>query len=460
MDALPGTTMDAVLSASTTAAALTSTVTSAVGTVAAAAATGATEAQLRAEGALKDAEARESTPELNAQAAVAWDAHLNLPSEQDPMVDKMMQIVRRAALGLTSDNATRFSEMCEFVSLGCFCAVSFALKLLGLKRNTFPFDWVRTSLEGIIHCLDVQFEDFLTYSTYSMQGQCFVYGGTRWGGSFWHHNLEAPVTREDMSRRVARFYGQGSVPACTPRVFVRVVNSTREVTCMVRLRERLRRALPEAQEVFLLLVIDLQAVPGPMAIAGPEGHGLLFYSIPEKETQTSLAPQGFESFRLCSESYARAIAFAVKHWAGERGQEDVRMFADLNQLSASLEQFDGGDPARELFVPRKFYGQQLDAFPGRAAMQRLISRMQVHMFVIPENLNAMVPFQAECFGKSLRITLPVGTCSGHYLHLFLNDGLLSASVSVLANGQMIAIGPATVEENVTAQRALDVYGAA
>ena len=43
-------------------------------------------------------------------------------------------------------------------------------------------------------------QDFLTYSTYNMVDQHVVFGGTRWGGSFWHHNLEAPLTVEDMTR--------------------------------------------------------------------------------------------------------------------------------------------------------------------------------------------------------------------------------------------------------------------
>ena len=46
----------------------------------------------------------------------------------------------------------------------------------------------------------MQPQDFLTYSTYNMVDQHVVFGGTRWGGSFWHHNLEAPMTLQDMTR--------------------------------------------------------------------------------------------------------------------------------------------------------------------------------------------------------------------------------------------------------------------
>ena len=43
----------------------------------------------------------------------------------------MMQLSRRAALGLTSDQVTAFVASCEFISLGCCCAVSNALQFLG-----------------------------------------------------------------------------------------------------------------------------------------------------------------------------------------------------------------------------------------------------------------------------------------------------------------------------------------
>ena len=49
-------------------------------------------------------------------------------------------------------------------------------------------------------------QDFLTYSTYNMVDQHVVFGGTRWGGSFWHHNLEAPMTLHDMTRTDSFFF--------------------------------------------------------------------------------------------------------------------------------------------------------------------------------------------------------------------------------------------------------------
>jgi len=447
-----GAAMDAVLSAGATAAALTSTATatSIAGTVAtAAAAVGATEAQMQAEVALKDQAPMEAgSPKAPPQSAVPWDAHLDNPTDVDPMVSKMLQLTRRAALGITSESVGNFMETCEFISLGCFCAASNALQLLGLKRNSYPFDWVRSSNEGIMHCLDMQFEDFLTYSTYLVQDQYVIFGGTRWGGSFWHHNLEVPVTRHDMTRRVNRFFGRGNVPACTPRFFVRCVNSTREITAALRLRKALREALPEAQEIYLLIIVDLQAVDGPMVISDQDEEGLLFYGITETETQHSLG-QGSQSFRLCSESYARAVAFAIKHFCGESKPQELQTFDSLQKLCSSCVQFDGGDPARELFTPRKFYGQDLDmdvVMGATPQLPNLFAKMRVQMFLIPDNIDTSLPFQVEVFGKSLKCMLPPGSCGGCWLHLCLNEGVLSASATSTVDGQTVPLGPATVEE--------------
>mmetsp|Transcript_129532 Transcript_129532/g.415270 ORF Transcript_129532/g.415270 Transcript_129532/m.415270 type:complete len:135 (-) Transcript_129532:224-628(-) len=105
-----------------------------------------------------------------------------------------------------------------------------------------------------------------------------------------------------------------------------------------------------------------------------------------------------------------------------------------------------GDPGRELFTPRKFYGQPLQALAGESEMEHLFARMRLHMFLLPANLDASVPFPVEVFGKSLRISLPSGTCGGCSLHVAFNDGVLSANVFTMASGQVVQIGPAEIVE--------------
>jgi len=459
MDTTPA--VDGVLSPETTAvagaatvAAVASTATSTVGVVAAAAAAtvaaGTADACLRVDGGASVMDPlvptpAEPTPKAAFPTAAAWDAHLDNPPNVDPKANEMMQMAHRGALRLTTDKVQKFVDSVEFISLGCFCAVSNCLQLLGLKRNTYPFDWVRSSTEGIIHTLDMQFEDFLTYSTYNIKNQYVVFGGTRWGGSFWHHNLEVPLTKSDMERRISRFYGRGNVPARKPRFFVRVANSSREINASPRLREALCEALPEAEDVFLLTIVDVQSATGPLVISGTQGHGLLFYAFSEVETMQAMNA-GADSFKRCSETYAKAVAFAVRYWAGEDTLEQVYTFPSVKQLCAACEQFDGGDPGTDLFTPRKFLGQSLGEFSLGGQMPNLLAKTRTQMCVLPQHVNPYLPFHFECFGKRLLIKLPAFACAGNILQVMLHGAVLTASVSTMWQGQLVPISSAEVEE--------------
>ena len=48
----------------------------------------------------------------------------------------------------------------NFISLGGWCGTKIALKDLDYLEPSFPFDYVRSSIEGIIDCLQ---NDFINY---------------------------------------------------------------------------------------------------------------------------------------------------------------------------------------------------------------------------------------------------------------------------------------------------------
>lgn len=363
----------------------------------------------------------------------AWDAHLETPFGPDCAPERVAQ--RWISLGLNTENVKTFCSSCEFVSLGCLCAVSNGLQFLGLKRNSYPFDWVRSSLDGILNCFDSQFSDFLTYSTYTQNGQYVVFGGTRWGGSFWHHNLETPVTKEDMSRRIRRFYGLENVASSTPRFFVRAVNSTREINMAQRFKRELSHVLVGDQRIFVLLIADMQETEQAMTIAGDED--LLVYSIPESVTVSNLN-KGADAFRSCTETYAHAMAFAIKFWSGEDVRHHVTSFQSASDISNAMVQFDGGDPSRDLFMPRKFYGQQMEVI-SNIALPNLLAKTQTQVFVLPQEFQASLAVQV--FGKSLKVHLPDGCSVGDVLYISLINQVLSGIVS---SGAAVALEQRTV----------------
>ena len=140
---------------------------------------------------------------------------------------------RRSMLGLDTPAANGFIQEQEFVSLGCYCATTFGLQLLDLRKKAYPFDWTRTPLHGIQRCLDTGFQNFLTYKAWRPTNQHPIFLDSEWGGSFWHHNLQDPGTQAVFSRRIERFLALGDVPCDCPRVFIRLVNHTGELCPLV-----------------------------------------------------------------------------------------------------------------------------------------------------------------------------------------------------------------------------------
>jgi hypothetical protein len=277
---------------------------------------------------------------------------------QEAWLSLEAQANRRISLGLVAEGhptaAGEFADASEFISLGSYCGVARALQAIGVKRFAYPFDWVRSPIEGIIHCLETSFHDFLSYSVCRNEGQRgMLYGSSRWGGSFWHHNPEMPQTREDFTRRIERLYGfrKEDVPVSKPRVFVRAVNSTRELDAVVQLHCTLQRLLPKAN-VYLLVLIDLQGETGTLQL---KGHDKIIFC---RVNETLFADNGRHwTMQAESEAYAEAIARACSIWADSNS--DVQTVSNLEALGSVCEQFDGGNPATDLFFPMRFRGQEI-----------------------------------------------------------------------------------------------------
>eukprot|EP00930_Biecheleria_cincta_P058355 TRINITY_DN44195_c0_g1_i1.p1 TRINITY_DN44195_c0_g1~~TRINITY_DN44195_c0_g1_i1.p1 ORF type:complete len:463 (+),score=66.41 TRINITY_DN44195_c0_g1_i1:36-1424(+) len=395
----------------------------------------------------------ETGPTAITSPLVAWDAHLDNPSLNCTFAPEAMGQEVRASLGLVDECIDSFLEKCEFIGMGCYCAPSFALQLLGLRKNSYPFDWVRCSLNCILNCLDSKFEDFMAYSTIQVIGQYTVFGSTRWGGSFWHHNLEAPNTSVDMVRRIRRFYGLGEVAASTPRVFVRVANTSQEVNSILQLRNKLQETLPESQQIYFLLILEYQNERGPAVVSEPAAQNMFFYRFTEEDFRLVPAA-GRHPLSVCGQRYALAIATAIKWWAGRYPPgEAVRGFSSMKDLASVCDQFDGGNAARELFAPRRFYGQQLQIFPDASqqtpCMQRLIACTQQQSFVLPVGVDVSVPWQVQCFGKFLQVKLPAFATPGLVVQLWLHNGQLVGALASCNAGESQCLGQIPVEERNT-----------
>lgn len=295
---------------------------------------------------------------------------------------------RHERLGLSGPTAAAFLQNCEIVSLGSYCAVARTLQCVGLKQFAYPFDWVRSPMEGVIQCLETKFEDFLTYSTTFEEGNETIYGGSKWGGSFWHHNPDSAQTQHDMSRRVERLFGLAEVPASRTRVFVRAVNSSAEIEDSVRLRRALCRALPQAK-IYLLVLVDRQDVSGPIGVSHRDGDGLLVCRIHESVWSAG----GKWTMQKQAEAYAEALAFAIRLWAGEDGLASrVQLVPDAKTLSQVCDDTEGTDPASQFWLPKRVQ--------GKCANHNQDSTTQVSSATMPQNCPDAKQLQAPFAGPS------------------------------------------------------------
>lgn len=281
------------------------------------------------------------------QQAPAIQADIEKMTKADPHFTVERQRARQQLLGLHAGAAQTFIEESEFVSLGCFCGISSALGATGMRKSAYPFDWVRSPVEGIIQCFDSGFADFLTFSSYRVEGQHEGFLSSRWGGSFWHHKPYDLKVREEFNRRIERMLGLGNVSPMKTRVFARAVNSTRELDAIHALYQSLQRALPQAN-VYLIVLIDMQDVKGPLRVKGESEH-VLFYRIHKGMWD----PSNTADIHKVDGPYSEALAFAVHYWTGlERCKAEVTEFDNISELSSFCQQFDGGSAATELFAPK------------------------------------------------------------------------------------------------------------
>ena len=93
----------------------------------------------------------------------------------------------------------------EFISLGGWCGTKLALKGNGYDRASYPFDYVRSSIEGVIDCIQNNFANYFpkdlvrnqNYKTYEPFIGKYI--------GFYHDDLHDENTIQSFKRKINRF---------------------------------------------------------------------------------------------------------------------------------------------------------------------------------------------------------------------------------------------------------------
>mmetsp|Transcript_58774 Transcript_58774/g.137214 ORF Transcript_58774/g.137214 Transcript_58774/m.137214 type:complete len:327 (+) Transcript_58774:87-1067(+) len=180
-------------------------------------------------------------------------------------------------------NGDELTKSIQLVSLGCYCGVKASFQSIGRGSEHMPFDWMRTSLDGLLHFIRSDFAGFFNYVSgpISIPGQtCVLYRGYQ--HSFWHDNPTDPAMVSKYERRMDRF---NSIDGDARKVlFVRAVCDTKEVARAPELLHELKEAF--GRQCMLLMVMDFQhRMHGP--VQTPAHPDILWYWNPPEAHKDS-----------------------------------------------------------------------------------------------------------------------------------------------------------------------------
>jgi len=173
-----------------------------------------------------------------------------------------------ASLGRTPNDARQFIQVC---SLGSSCGVKLTIQGLGLDEESLPFDWMRSSADGLMQWLQGGFHNyfqgpFTRFDITFRNAPMTVYRSST--HSFWHDDIEDVQIREKLWRRANRFNGLATDAKSSPGrslLFVRTCCGTEEIVKMEALYEVLQHRFGcKGRRVYLLVIIEDQGMVGPI----------------------------------------------------------------------------------------------------------------------------------------------------------------------------------------------------
>jgi len=232
---------------------------------------------------------------------------------------KLEPSVALASLGRPAEEV---ANLVQVVSLGNSCATKLSIRRLGLDEATLPCDWIRSSMDGLLHWLKHDFADFLkAEQRYDLtMSDCSMTVFRSQTHSFWHDDISDASTREKLTRRVDRFLNLGTDSKCPdkPRalLFVRSVANSTELSQAEVLLELLKERFgSQGRTVSLLIVMDAQSFTAPILHKQHE-DSLFFWLQPLFTGRLALDCSSLSP-------YENAIAFAIRRLLNDASKDEV-----------------------------------------------------------------------------------------------------------------------------------------
>jgi hypothetical protein len=144
----------------------------------------------------------------------------------------------------------------NFISIGGWCGTKIALKELNMfNEHSLPFDSVRSSMEGVIDCIETDFKHYFPEEIDRDPRFGFpVFVGEYIGFYHENHNLLDTNVIESFNRKIARFYEKIKRNNC---VFLRTVvqnNYNDELKLYKKFHEIMKIKYPDISYILCFII--------------------------------------------------------------------------------------------------------------------------------------------------------------------------------------------------------------
>jgi len=96
----------------------------------------------------------------------------------------------------------------KFISIGGWCGTTTSLRANNLYNEAYPFDHIRSTFEGVINCIEKNFDNFFPKKIELDIIKNYIYNNKSYRGKyfgFYHHDLRNSEIIDDFNRRINRF---------------------------------------------------------------------------------------------------------------------------------------------------------------------------------------------------------------------------------------------------------------
>ena len=143
----------------------------------------------------------------------------------------------------------------NFISIGGWCGTKVFLKQNNYLEVSYPFDYVRSTIEGVINCIETNFENYLPKKMERRRD--FIHYRPFIGKyiGFYYHDLSDPNTIDSIQRKIKRFNEKLSqnIDVCFLRTICRD-DYNDEINHYKELQAAINKSYPNINYIIVFLI--------------------------------------------------------------------------------------------------------------------------------------------------------------------------------------------------------------